>query len=384
MEDFVFSWKSGNNSLYKQNIHRITYRICTKGCVILQNKQYYYVSGHTGAGLVNYLNSNLTDINKTIVLQHPSFKLKTKIISYMAERLTGKEQVEFICHPLSKGYLEGVILRDQSIAIVTEDVGCKVADAEIVDLQEYVKLEKQAYHQLAASRQAYQRFANNACNYFSYGLEIHDELEKLYIKQMNFEKANDLASQLIEDLLTDVPKRSNHSHVNHRLFGTNTAEGVVNLIPELTEDIAQCVYVKGRAGTGKSVLMKKVLEACQAYGMDIELYHCSFDPNSIDMVIVRALDFCIFDSTDPHEFHPNRKSDKVIDLYEQAVTSGTDQKFAKEIQQLTSNYKEKMKEGIEQLKEAGRLVTTKEEKWMCDANIERTYLTVYKRMEQLL
>src|SRR5699024_12618825 len=79
---------------------------------------------------------------------------------------------------------------------------------------------------------------------------------------------------------------------------SNTSDGAVNIVPSLIHPLKNRYYLKGRAGTGKSHFMKKVMQACQRHGFDIELYHCSFDPNSVDMVLVRDLDFCIFDSTD--------------------------------------------------------------------------------------
>ena len=33
---------------------------------------------------------------------------------------------------------------------------------------------------------------------------------------------------------------------------------------------------------------------------DVEIYHCGFDPHSLDMVIVREVGIAIFDSTSPH------------------------------------------------------------------------------------
>src|SRR5699024_7361779 len=99
--------------------------------------------------------------------------------------------------------------------------------------------------------------------------------------------------------------RSRQPIVHERLFGTNTPDGKVNHVSALIAPFQNVYYVKGRAGTGKSVFMKEILNACKSYGYDIEMYRCSFDPSSVDMIIVRDLDFCVFDSTPPHEFFPD-------------------------------------------------------------------------------
>ena len=140
--------------------------------------------------------------------------------------------------------------------------------------------------------------------------------------------------------------------IYHRLFGTNTDQGPVNILPQILSHVQNRVYIKGRAGTGKSVFLNKVIKACMDYGLDIEQYHCSFDPGSTDMVLVPELDLCVFDSTAPHEFSPDREGDIVIDLYKETVTPGTDEKYANEIQQITRKYKKILREGIDDLKEA--------------------------------
>src|SRR5699024_11054765 len=91
-----------------------------------------------------------------------------------------------------------------------------------------------------------------------------------------------------------------------------------------------------------------------------------FDPDSIDMVMVRELDFCMFDSTDPHEFFPNRGTDQIIDLYEEALNPGTDERYKEEKQQLSISYKRKMKLVINKLKEIKKIIP--EQPRMLDMN----------------
>ena len=50
--------------------------------------------------------------------------------------------------------------------------------------------------------------------------------------------------------------------------------------------------------------MKRIAAAAQENGFDVEFYRCSLDPNSCDMVLIRELGFCVFDSTAPHEYFP--------------------------------------------------------------------------------
>src|SRR5699024_12301126 len=92
------------------------------------------------------------------------------------------------------------------------------------------------------------------------------------------------------------------------------------------------------------------------YSLYIELYHCSFNPDIIDMVIIYDLNVSIFDSTDTHEFFPKYEEDEIIDMYEETVTPGTDETYQKEIKRITEQYKSYMKKGMTHVREAGRLL----------------------------
>src|SRR5699024_7206625 len=168
----------------------------------------------------------------------------------------------------------------------------------------------------------------------------------------NFKRADLLIEKFIAEQVNILPDKHSVPHIYHRLFGTNTADGAVNVAAELMSPLPKRFILKGRAGTGKSVFMKRVAKACEEKGFDVELYHCSFDPSSIDMVLVRGI-FCIIDGTAPHEMEPERASDVVIDLYEKTVTDGTDEKYAKSIQMVSKAYKSHMKTGLAFLKDAG-------------------------------
>src|SRR5699024_3107474 len=120
----------------------------------------------------------------------------------------------------------------------------------------------------------------------------HDDLEAIYIKEMDFKRADQLIEQFISDHVNTIPMKHTPSHKYHRMFGTNTMEGAVNIASELIRPIPKRFILKGRAGTGKSVFMKSVAKACKQRGLDLEIYHCSFDPSSIDMVLIRDA-FCI-------------------------------------------------------------------------------------------
>ncbi|KHF29822.1 hypothetical protein CM49_06520 [Paenibacillus sp. P1XP2] len=160
-------------------------------------------------------------------------------------------------------------------------------------------------------------------------LRIHDEWEKFYIDHLDRERANQITAEFADEYL--VPFRSKKANVTRRFLGAATWQGALDYVPNLTENLRTRIFVKGRPGSGKSTMFKKLAKEAEARGIDTEIYHCGFDPNSLDMLIFPELSLAIFDSTAPHEHFPSREGDSILDVYEMAIKEGTDEAFAEEI-----------------------------------------------------
>lgn len=167
--------------------------------------------------------------------------------------------------------------------------------------------------------------------------EIHDDWEKIYIKHIDFEKAGEIA-KLVADKLIGKRRAPGKAENVNRFFGTLTGSQSVNFIDELTSGFSMRIFIKGRPGSGKSTLMKFVRNAANDAGFNTETYRCAFDPESVDMVIIRTLGVCIFDSTPPHEMFPSRKGDEILDLYDLTLPGGTDELYKSEIEKFSKSY----------------------------------------------
>jgi len=88
----------------------------------------------------------------------------------------------------------------------------------------------------------------------------------------------------------------------HYLFSSNTGNGFVNYFEHVNDiTVNGFVFVlKGGPGTGKSHLMRTVAECFLREYFDIEYFHCSADPDSIDAVRLPRHNITIVDGTAPH------------------------------------------------------------------------------------
>ncbi|MGE8204898.1 PRK06851 family protein [Heyndrickxia sp. NPDC080065] len=313
----------------------------------------YYAGGNTGRGFYSLFESNVKGLDRLFILKGGPGTGKSSLMKRLADEWGTKGyDLEIIHCSSDNDSIDGVMIPKLKFGMVDGTAPHIIEPTAPGAIEEYVnlglawdskKLIREKENIVALHTEIKNAF-QLAYVTFAKGLQEHDELEEIYFKEMNFAKANHLTKELIQQLFEDN-RLSKAADVRHRFLGAATPQGAVDYIPNITEGLKKRYFLKGRAGTGKSTLLKKLAAAADERGFDTEIYHCGFDPNSIDMIVVRELSFAIFDSTDPHEYFPDRDGDEIIDLYLAAVTPGTDEKYAIEINEVHKRYKDKMKEG---------------------------------------
>lgn len=90
-------------------------------------------------------------------------------------------------------------------------------------------------------------------------------------------------------------------------IGANTPVGFVGYLDDLYDcrDGWRAYLIKSGPGSGKSTLIKTVMQHMARLGYDAEAILCSSDPDSLDGVVFRQLKLCLFDATSPHIIEPH-------------------------------------------------------------------------------
>ncbi|MFB9328098.1 PRK06851 family protein [Paenibacillus aurantiacus] len=310
----------------------------------------YFARGNTARGAYFLYDSAFQGLNRLYILTGPPGTGKSTLLRGLADRLLEQGQhVELFHSPLRPDELDGIIATDLKAGIVDGSVSEGITDQtarEVVtiDVAEAVDQERLAKHieTVADLKEKLAQLYTNAYEGYAAALRIHDEWERYYIDSMDFGKADDITRQLIEGLF------AGHEHdtptVRRRLFfGAATPKGAVDYIPGLTASLRRRIFIKGRPGSGKSTLLKKLAAAAEQKGVDVRVFHCGLDPNSLDMLIFPELSTAIFDSTAPHEYFPDRDGDEVLDMYALSMKPGTDEQYARELAEIKERYASKMK-----------------------------------------
>lgn len=323
--------------------------------------KHYYASGNTSQGFASLFDSSLQNLERLYILVGEPESEASNIIRTIGHDLANKGyEIWFLHCPSDNDALDGFIAPGIRLGIVNgqtpRDITHKLPAEAIhsIDLNQAMQAAdpdtrqaiEQLNHEIAKAHQ-------DAYAGFEEALHIHDDWEALYIGNMSFAAANELTNEYTQ-LLFGQHKQDKISRVDRRFLGAATPKGSNDFVPNLTEGLKRYL-IKGRAGTGKSTFLKKLAATSIHRGFDVEIYHCGFDPSSLDMVIVRDLGFAIFDSTAPHEYFPDRDSDEIVDMYSRCIKPGTDELYEDQLRDFKERYSTQMKQSTQHLAIAKQL-----------------------------
>lgn len=323
---------------------------------------HYYLSANSSYGYVNMVPERSKGIsNMTHAIGYPKAVMQS--LCGAAIQLAKEQELRLdIIHEPLDGSIAGLILPERSSALfntpVWLDDSCHVNNL----------LHTSAISEIRTD-------LGNAYEAFSAALKIHDRWEKIYISVTNFDILDKVAQQFIVDHIGGSTEKHSGERTD-AFFGAATPDGSTDYIQNLTIDIPHRYFLKGRAGTGKSTVLRKIAEAAILSGMDAEVYNCSFDPKSLDMVVIREKGIAIFDSTLPHEHFPTRTGDEIIDLYAESVEPQTDERHVAEISYIAKQYKSHIKHATEMLAAAKTIADELDQNLQDHLDPTRSALTI--------
>lgn len=323
----------------------------------------FYAGGNTARGFTSLFDSSLQGLNRVFILKGGPGTGKSTLIRSIADDMVDRGYDIHLIHCASDNdSLDGLIVPEIKVGIVDGTAPHIIEPRLPGAVEQYVNVgEAWDCARLSGHKSTIERLNGQISQAyeFAYGgfaeaLRIHDEWEAFYVDNMDFQAADELTEEY-KALLFGNRKLEKASRVDHRFLGAATPKGAVDFVPNLTEGLAKRYFIKGRPGSGKSTMLKKLASTAIERGFDVEIYHCGFDPNSLDMIIVRELGFAVFDSTAPHEYFPDREGDEIIDTYVRCIKPGTDEAYADALNDVKQRYAAQMKQSMRYLAQAKSL-----------------------------
>lgn len=302
----------------------------------------YFSRANTSSGCVNLTPSNI-NTDKIYIAKGRSRALKTRLMKAVAAYFDLKgATVECMLSPFGTDYIDAVAIREKNFSIA--DCDCFKGLGEIYDTDAAIDFSHLDLNSVNALKLKSESALNTLYSEYNEAKKIHDEWEKIYIKNMDFKSLDHFTKDTLECLVREPDKEGSPTKYE-RFFGASTPEGSLNYIENLTREVDKRYFIKGRPGTGKSTFLKKLAERALSFGYDTEVYYCSFDKNSLDMVKVPRLSFAVFDSTAPHELFPSEERDSILDFYKEAHLSGIDERYEDVLTPIKERFSAKSAEG---------------------------------------
>ncbi len=318
----------------------------------------YFPGSNTCLGFYSLWESNINDLSRLIIFKGGPGTGKSTLLSNLAKAMIAEGwETELLWCSSDAASLDGVIFRGLGLGIIDGTVPHLrdplypgVID-KIINLGEYWSEQELLRNKDEIIRLTDQNRSlfQTAYQYLAQAKESHDLMESFYISGMNWSAVSSMSEELIWQLFRNSPAAASPGKERHRFASALTPQGPVNYLQKLLSAAKTRYIIKGRAGTGKSTLIKKIAAAAQAKGYNVDYYHCGFDPHSIDGIYIPALELCVIDGTSPHEITPE-SGDIVIDMFSFMSGSvyGSNQKA---IRQAEAGYHTSLQKALEILKE---------------------------------
>lgn len=320
-----------------------------------------YANGITAHGFYSLYPAIREQLDYLFIIKGAPGTGKSTLIKNIADTLIEKgEKIEIIRSPKDNELLDGLIIPRLNIGLLvssppfTLEAKYVGAREEEIDLNEGLKMQQLLTwkHEIIHLTDLLEKKYEEAVYHLAKAKEIHLEHEKIYIEHMNFDLANQLTVELIDEIFSKHQPEARKA-VHRQLFlGATTPQGPVNSIDNITETVKQRIIIKGRAGSGKSTILNKIVQEATKRGVNAEIFQCGFDPTSLDMVILPELGYAVLDGTPPHPIEPSREGDRVLDLYALCFDQDIDQLYANELKQIVSSYKQETSAAVRLIKEA--------------------------------
>ena len=337
---------------------------------MIPNEINYFATANSCYGRKNLLETNISHLKKLYIITDGYEFIRHIILKHIRNVcIENNISIENIRSSYSPDEYDGIILTEKgigfvNITLITPENSLSKAPFEIkylhcISENEHCPINDELIFKY---KKQFLLYYNKAYKKLAEAKTIHDDWENVYITNFNKRRADEYTRQFINNnIFRNSISKPNDGYCRHRFLGCASHNGSVDFVNNITENIEKRYFIKGRPGTGKSTFMRKINEAAISSGFDTEVYHCGFDSDSYDMVIIRALDICIFDSTSPHEYFPDRKNDSILDFYRNFVKPGTDERFKSTLSDIEDRYKNNIASAISYMKEAEKIAVKAKE-----------------------
>lgn len=283
---------------------------------------HFFGQAMTGQGMKNVYQDVMNEAKVVYLLKGAHGFKVSELLQKLGSFYESKGlDIEYFHDPLFEETIEALFINAPHPILIVQATNPALepvvlgARDHVISLYDCVDEHKLLKNDLFSLHELKKQYFEKCFTALSKAIHIHDDWENETRKNMNWRGLNQQFAWLLSELFGES-KQGKPAKLTHRLLGTLTPTGARDTVQSITQNLEKRLFIKGYPGTGKSSMMKKLANEALSRGFDVQLVWCGLDSNSIDMVILPELKFCIFDSTEPHVYFPDksRSGDEIFDI----------------------------------------------------------------------
>jgi hypothetical protein len=158
------------------------------------------------------------------------------------------------------------------------------------------------------------RLYRRAYGYLSAAKTFHDQWEAAYQDSgaVDYPALNRVAEYLGEDLFAGRPSLARKAHERHLFASAITPDGIRHDFDSLFGSVPHRLILTGPPGTGKTTIVRHLVDLAVFRGYDVEVFHDPLDPSRLDHALIPALEAAVINGAEPHPY-PARPGDRTVD-----------------------------------------------------------------------
>lgn len=295
------------------------------GGIYMSKIRRMFPGGNTANGFYSFHGNIICgDRKKLYILKGMPGGGKSSLMKEVGKKALEKGfSLEYHHCPSDPNSIDGIHIEELKVAIV-DGTAPHIIDPiypgledQLIDLGIFIdssklyKNKEKIYRGKLNNKIAYSR----AYNYFKAARIIYDIIVENNKNGMDYTAVNRESLNLMKSIFYEKNGRIKESKIRHMFAAANTPDGYVDFSHTILEDLTKIYYIEGHIGTGKSTLLKRIIEMGEIKGYSMEIYHNPTMPEKIETIIIRELNMAITSNKKAMNFsHEKINLNKYLDI----------------------------------------------------------------------
>lgn len=354
----------------------------------------YFPGNNTPNGYFSFFDQVLPwhEAQKIFIIKGGPGAGKSTLFKKLSRELIKQDiDIELLYCTADKDSIDGLIIVGHNIALFDgtaphvldpKYVGCV---DEIINFGELWDEEgiKQHKEKIIALQHKKKIHYKSAYNYLIAAKVILDDIKNINKNIVNHRLIDLTTDEIIDSIFKDVKVSEKRSYQRHLFASAITPDGYVNYLDSLFENAKKRFIIIGEPGTGKSTLIKRVLDLAVLKGFNADVFHCPMDVESVEHILIKDLDCAFITSVKPHTLNVIREDDVIVDL-NSTIYSSKLVDFKDELKISNTTYWGLIDRAIELLYKAKTLHGQLEEIYASNMNFEKVDVIQEKILSDIL